>query len=382
MLKKILVLLIVVAIAAFAALNLLSKNAPGLLRAAVESALGKRVEIGDIDFRWPGSFVLRDFVVYEDAPFASDICFRVSQLRLEVNPAGLRSQKLHIRSVEIEGAEAVLRKKDGQAYHFLSAALKPAAPAASPAAGASSAPRTLPVRIDSVRFEGCVFRFADYDVRPEGFALSMEDISGWLEDLSLPMSSQWSAYEVRGRLIQGRGVRTAEGRLKGRTRFADAETDASLELTGVSLPYFTPYLGRITQATLAEGFLDLRTELAISRGVLNANVVTEVAQLHFAGYESGDQLFGISAPELLGYLKDSSGRLRFQMPLQWDLRDPSAKPYRVIRAAIERSLRELVLGNLGSIVTQKVFKATDLGGEAAKNTLDERIEKVKDFFKF
>lgn len=380
--KKLLILCVILVLAAFAALNLLSKNAPELLRSAVEKALGKRVEIGDIDFRWPGRFILRDFVVYEDAPFASEVCFRVSRLRLEVNPAGLRSKILHIRSVKIEDAEAVLRKKAGQSYHFLSSALKPAALTGASASGEAGARQTLPVRIDSILFEDCAFRFADYDIRSEGFALSIEDLSGRLENLSLPMSEQWSVYEITGRLVQGRGVHTAEGRIKGRTRFADAQTDAVLSASGLSLPYFAPYLGRITQATPAEGLLDLETDLSISRKILNANVIVDLAQLHFTSYESGERLFGISAAELLGYLKDSSGRLRFQMPLQWDLRDAAAKPYALIRSAIERSLRELVLGRLGSIIAGKVFKTADLGGETAKNTLDERIEKVKDFFKF
>lgn len=384
MLKKIIILLIVLGIAAFAALNVLSKNAPELLRGAVERALGKRVTVGDIDYRWPGHFVLSRFVVYEDSPFASEIAFAVDRLELEVDMGALRRQVLHIRRVDIAGAKAALRKKGGVVYHFLSAALRPSPPSgvsgdasATPAAG-------LPIRIDRVRLEGCEVRFMDYDVRQDGYALVLETLTGELERVELPPGREWTTYDLTGRLVQGRSARPADGAFRGRTRLSDAETDAVLSATGVWLPYMAPYLSRLTAAQFDEGRFDLRADMSISGGVYNANLHIELSQLHLREAEPGDQVFGVGSEQLLSYVRDESGYLRLRLPVQWDLRDASAKPYEVLRSSFQRALKDLVLSRIGTIAVESVLKTPDTipSKEASKNRLEDGVEKVRDFLKF
>ena len=102
----------------------------------------------------------------------------------------------------------------------------------------------------------------------------------------------------------------------------------------------------------------------------------------FQDYESDDQLFGLRAEELLSFLKDSSGRLKFQISLRWNLADRSIRPREVIRRGIEQSLKSTVLGNVGQLLENTLRKIDEQGAGRTKEDLEGAVKKIRDFLKY
>ncbi len=69
--------------------------------------------------------------------------------------------------------------------------------------------------------------------------------------------------------------------------------------------------------------------------------------------------------------------------VKWNTSDKTIKPRDVFRQSIERSLRQTVLGNVGNILMNALQKAGDGSLSSGKGGgVEEKIKKIKDFFKY
>ena len=384
MLKKIIIAVLVLAVAAAFSLNLLRQKAPALLRDAIEKALDKKVKIGAIIYHFPGVFELEGFEIQEKAPFEGERSFSVAQIKLHVSPLSLSQKALIIDDLEVEDAEIIVRKFHGKLWHSLSDATKKMKPVSESTEarerGKASGP-TIPLEIRHFKIDDSHFKFLDYDAMENGFVVALEAIDAEIRDVSIPLSDKKTSYVLNARLPQGRDQRVAEIRLSGWTRFENFDTDANLSLSGVYLPYFEPYYGQVTPAHLRDGYLDARANLRVDRKDLTANVDFGVQGLYFESYEAGNQLFGLKADEILAFLKDSSGKLSFQIVVRWNIADRSVKLKDVIRKGIERSLKNTVLSNVGNILENTIKKIGEGGIDSSKDNLEDVVKKVKELFR-
>lgn len=385
MTKNILIVLMVLATLFAIAFNVASRKAPQFLRSSIEQALNRKVVIQSIEYQFPWGFRLQGFEIQEPEPFQGEASFSVDQIRLEVSPLSFPNKKLIIDKIQAENAEITIRQYRGRLYHALSGTMQTAGPGR--AAGESAAPARgkrapLPLEIRKFYIERSRFKFVDYDVEPAGFAVAFDQIAASIRGIYFPFSSNRTYYDVAARLVQGRDQKPAAVRLAGWTQFAGIDTDANLSASGIFLPYFRPYYAQVTQAGIEDGYLDARTNIHIQNKDLTATVDLEMIHLIFQSYEEGDQLFGLRADELLSFLKDRSGRLRFQSVIRWNLADRSVRPKDAIRKSMERSLKSAVIGNFGNILQKTIEKISEKGGfEQAKNSPEGLAAKIKNFFK-
>src|SRR3989338_11677324 len=123
MLKKHVLLLVLILAAALAfAVNILSQRAPGLLRAAIEKALNKKVIIRSIEYHFPGIFDLEGFEIQEKEPFPGEASFTVQHIRLDVSLLSLSKKRLIIDKIDVEDADITIRQYRDKLYHALSGA--------------------------------------------------------------------------------------------------------------------------------------------------------------------------------------------------------------------------------------------------------------------
>lgn len=381
MIKKIIIALIIMSAAAFFGLNLFAKKAPDLLRQSLQRALNKKVNIGAIHYDFPGTFWLEAFEVEEDAPFQGEMSFYADRIKLAVSPMSLTQKALVIDRIEVENAKVFLRQWRGKLTHALSAAM----PGASQGEASTQAEQAkggtgqnLPLHIKRFRLIDSEFKYIDLDVQQGGFVAAFDQIRADWKDIRMPPSNTTTSYRMEARLLQGRDQRPATGRIEGRTRFLDYETDAHWTISGLRLPYFKPYISKVTMATMEEGALSTRAAIRVEHKDLTANVDFELAELAFGAYESGNELFGLNAEEILSFLKDSSGKLQFQIVVRWNLADRSVKPRDVIRRSIERSLKQIVVGNVGKILKKAIRQVNEEGPEKTKENLEAKIKKLKE----
>lgn len=384
MLKKLLIAAIVLAAAFVLAVSLFEKKAPDLLRSGIQRALKKDVRVKTITYHFPLTFELDGFEVLERAPFPGEPVFRADGIRLVISPVTLAKKALVIDRVEVSDAEIVIRKYKDKLTHALSDAVSAETTApASVAAGTVERPG-IPLKIGVFRLHNGRFRYVDYDVQEGGFVIGLEGIEASVRDLRMPLSDADTSYSVKARMPQGRDEKPADVAISGWTQFSTLETDVRLTLDRVHLPYFRPYYSQVTPAAISEGYLTNRTRARIHDRVLEANAAFELSQLHFEAYEPGEALFGLRADELLGFLKDSSGRLQFQFDFKWDLKDRSVKLKDVLRKSIEKSLKTTILRSAGDVIAKVLQKSLESAGDDSKaETLEKKLNRVKEeFLKF
>lgn len=385
--KKVFIILGIFFLLAVFGVLAFSKKAPGLLRAGIEKALQKNVRIQDIEYHFPSRFILHGFEVKEAAPFEGETCFYVEEIELKVSPMALSKRELIIDELSVENADVVIRQRHGKLFHALSSALarnkNRGAAAGSDAQEESAASVTsVPLTIRQFNLKNSNFRYMDYDAQEGGFVFTLDQINADIQNIMVPFLDEETSYHLRARLLQGRDQRPGEFSLSGWTRFKDKDTDATFSLKNLHLPYFQPYYAKVTPAMIREGELNSNAVIRIASKKFIGNIDFEVVGLLFETYESDNQLFGLKAEELLSFLKDSSGRLKFPISVEWDMADPNVKVKDVIRRSIERSLKSTILGNVGKIVQKVIQKIGESGTDGAKDGVENVVKTIKDFLKY
>ena len=370
------------------AASVIQRNAPQFLRSAIEKSLNKKVIIRDVVYHFPRTFELQGFEIHEKGePFDGEPSFYVEHVILNVSPMIFSRKVFVISDLELRDADIAVRKLHGKIYHAFSGVRGPKAVSgkstADPVSSNETSPTELPLKIHQFRLNNCHFQLADYDTPPNGFVMTLDKINGKIKEIQIPSRGVKTSYSVEADFLQGRGARPAKIKVDGWTDFDSLDTDAVISLKGAHLPYFEPYYRQVTGAFIEDGFSDVYATLKMERRVLDLNMGFELSGLLFRSYEGGDELFGLKAEDLLSFLKDSSGRLKFQIMVEWNTSEKSVKLQEVFRRSIERSLRETILGNVGNILMNALQKVTDGGVSVGKKgNVEERIKKIKDFFKY
>ncbi len=383
--KKLLIVLAVLLVVAVVAINIFSRKAPEMLVRSIENALHKKLLIRSIDYHFPGIFELEGFEIKETKDFAGETSFYVDKIRLEVSPLSLSQKKLVIDAIQVENATVVIRKYHGKLNHAFSDAVKasePAGPADQTTASLKRLPAELPLEIRRLTFSKSNFKFIDYDAQEGGFVIVLDEIDAVIDNIALPFSEEKTLYKVGARMPQGRDQKAAEIKLSGRTQFRTKDTDANFSVQGAYLPYFEPYYRQVTQASIANAYVDSRISVLLQHNDMKLDAGLEISELYFQAYESDNQLFGLRAEEILSFLKDRSGRLKFQIEAEWNIADRSVSAKDIIRKSIERSLKKTVIGNVGNILENTLQKLGDAGLDNKKESLEDKIKRIKDILKY
>ncbi len=384
MIKKILLIVLILAVGFVFSVSLFSRKAPDLLRGAIERALNKKVIIRSIEYRFPGTFEMQGFEIQEKGRFEGETSFTADQIRLDVSWLSLAKKKLVVDKINVEDANVTIRKYGGRLTHSLSDAVKKARPqeAGTEAGKGKGGSSGLPLEIHQFFLSKSNFKFIDYDAQESGFVIVLDEISADIKNIRFPFSSSKTTYKINARLPQGRDQRPGEIKISGWTIFGLMDTDANLNMKSVFLPYFQTYYAQVTPATIQDGYVDSRANIRVDKKELVLNVELEIIGLLFQTYEADNQLFGLNADEILSFLKDRSGRLKFHIEASWNIADRSVRARDVIRKSIEKSLKKTILGNVGNILENTLQKIGDQGVVKTKEDLEGKIKKIKDLFKY
>jgi len=270
-------------------------------------------------------------------------------LRLE--GLALDPEGLSLEEVALEGLKAaIVQAAEGRSnlaaiFGAEEAAPGPTAPAsASPAvpvaeevgqAGAEEAPP--PIRIDRVSIVDSGLVFEDRSTEGAAFSVALETISGQVEGLS---SEPGASAQVE---LEAELDGTAPLRLSGTLDPLGPKLSGRLALTarGISLPSFSPLVGRFVGLGIARGKLDLDLDYGIDASRLDARNGIVIDALRFGEKRPGGSRLSLPLPLAVAVLRDASGRIRLDIPVQGDLGDPSFR----------------VLGVLGKSMVQIITKA-------------------------
>jgi hypothetical protein len=182
------------------------------------------------------------------------------------------------------------------------------------------------VEIGRITLEGVGADFDDRTAQP-AFAISLDDLSGSVAGLS---SENLSRADVA---LSGRIDDVAPVRVEGQINplSGDAYTDIGIEVTGVSLPAFTPYAGRYVGYGIERGKLRLDLEYKLNARHLEAKNLIELKQFDFGRRVESDVATSLPVPLALTLLRDASGDIMIQLPVEGNLDDPSFNLLQLLR---------------------------------------------------
>lgn len=384
MIKKIILFVGLFIVLASIAIGIFARKAPVYLQSALENAIKKKVVVKEIRYFFPADFELYGFSILEQAPFEGEPAFAVDRIRLSVSPLSVSQHRLIIDEIEVENAAVYVHKTNDKLLHALSAATQSSsAPAvAAKEAGAQSSAKTIPLEIRRFRLKDSEFYFIDYDILDSGYAFKLDEIEADIRNIRLPLSAEKTSYEASARLVQGRDRRAAEFRLNGWSAFLSQDTNASIRVEGLFIPFFEPYYKQVTPATIEDGQLNAMATVIIENRLFTVNSDLEVYSLLFQTYEGDNQLFGLNADQILSFLKDRSGKLNFQITADWNMADRSVRTKDIIRRSIENSLKRTIFGNVGRILENTLKKLGESKDGEGKEKIQKTVNQIKDFLKF
>ena len=325
------------------------------LHSGIETALGPHATLDAVSLGWTG-VELRGLRVRAapGAPGRWPAADELSAERVRVVPAlaSLWRSGWHVHSVTVEGARlSLLRTKDGK-LRVLPSLLERERSGQPGLAGDARA--ATPVRIGALQLRNAVVDFYDASVaggRGTGGAphrIRLDPLRADIGPLALPALDARSAVSVQATLKgpQRDGTLTLNGQFTPATR----EAELALQVKGVDLVAFAPYLLRANEAAVRRGTLDLVLDAKVAGQRLHAPGRVTLSELDLA---SGGGVFGTFAgvprQAVLAALS-RDGRIELAFTLEGRLDDPQFSVNELFAARFAVGLAEKLGVSLGGVV--------------------------------
>jgi uncharacterized protein involved in outer membrane biogenesis len=261
------------------------------------------------------------------------------------NPQDPKPGPLRVRLGDVRIAQPnvqVTRTKDGIVLPQLAPAKAPPSaaptPAPSPVAAAPTASPSIELSIASFQVSKGRIAFTDRAVKPF--------YSGVIAPLEIELK------EVRFPELAAGNVRvdaavTPSGTIKATGKMGPAGGTVDVKVDDMALTPFNPYATAYSAYSIADGSLSLGTKASFTPGGYKADTSIVLHQLDVSGAE-GDSLFqqnfGIPLTVALALLKDMSGNITLDVPLEADREGMKVG----IGTIVAGALRSALLGVLES----------------------------------
>lgn len=253
---------------------------------------------------------------------------------VELDLDARRVQVERVRLVESDARVAVEEDGTLSVLAILPSQGGDGAAAEDPPADDGEAAEGFAVTIGRVELENARVAFQDRSVDPP-VRLSVTETTGSLNRLSTEEVHRGD-IELRAR-INGSAPLAITGQLSplGPAIFADF----SLNTEPVDLAPVEPYLRKYAGYRLQEGSLAVEARVDVEQGQLDSNLVATLHQFNLGEQVGGEQATSLPVGLAVALLKDSSGRIVLDIPIQGSLQDPQFDIGNVIQRAIGGVLR-------------------------------------------
>ena len=310
-------------------------------------------------------------------------------LRLEglaVDPKGLVLAEVGLEGLRaeiVQGADgrsnlsAIFGAQEAAPDSSSSASKSSADPAAEEAGQTEAEEADLPIRIERVAIVDSSLVFVDrsgVDRSGEGeaFSVALETISGRVEGLSFePGTSAQLELEAD---LDG----TAPLRLSGTLDPLGSKLSGQLALRarGISLPSLSPLVGRFVGLGIARGKLDLDLDYGLEADRLDAHNQIVVDGLRFGEKVPGSSGLSLPLPLAVAVLRDASGKIRLDIPVQGDLGDPSFRLLGVLGKTLVRIITKAATTPFALLPIPGGGDASHVGFEPGTAALGEKEQEI------
>ncbi len=191
----------------------------------------------------------------------------------------------------------------------------------------------MAVSLDRFVLEKAAVDFTDRSLLPN-VRIGLNQLSGQIEGLSSSELAR-ATVDLRGR-VDGVTPITITG--KTNPLSADAFTDLKVMMKGMELAPVGPYLGKFAGYELERGTLNFDIKCLIKRRKVDSANVATIDQFTFGAPTNSPDATQLPVRLAVALLRDTSGRIVLDIPVQGSLDDPNFRVGRVVWRVITNLL--------------------------------------------
>jgi uncharacterized protein involved in outer membrane biogenesis len=193
-----------------------------------------------------------------------------------------------------------------------------------PADNASRAPG-VPIRIDTVTFQGGKVNFSDQYIKPN-YSASLVEIGGRVSGLSSE-EGRLADIDLRGKLENSAPLEIV-GKINPLAK--DLYLDLNVDFRDMDLSPVSPYAGRYAGYGIEKGKLTLNLKYHIEKRKLESANKVFLDQFTFGGPVESPKATKLPVKLAVALLKDRKGEIRLDLPVTGSLDDPKFSIWGVV----------------------------------------------------
>jgi hypothetical protein len=278
-------------------------------------------EKGAPDLRWEGDAGVADLATVDGVisePLVSFADLTLSNLKFTLKPLTVALDEVAFEKPFVHVVIFPDRQVNLTAVVKRNAAPPSAATPTAQGPESTAAPRPH-VTTARVSLAGARFAVTDRSVSP-AFSTEVTDFAGTVSGLSSEPLAR-ADVDLSGKL------RGAPLHITGQINplSADAFTDLKVTSTGIELPPFTPYAGRLAGYTITSGTLNLDLSYKLSARMIDGENRVELDQFFLGDRVASPEATRLPVKLALAILRDPAGRIEEDLAARGSLDDPDFK---------------------------------------------------------
>lgn len=307
-----LVVLLVIAAGAVVGFRL----ALGVVKGKIVEALGPGSQIAGLEVGWSSVDVV-GLRIQGPKGWPTSDALRAERVVVVPSLRSLFGGEVRVASITvINPYVSALRTREGRLRVVPSLLERPV-----PTGAAASGGGAPPVHIGRVVLADGVVEVFDASVAQPPLRIRLERLQATVQDILVPALTGKTTFDLAGVV---KGVRQ-DGRatIAGWAEVATKDSSVRVELRGVDLVAFQPYLSQTADVRVQRGGLDLDLTSDVRKNQLKAPGTVTLADLELAPAQGAMGSFmGMSRNAVLGAMKDRHDRISMKFVLEGDIANP------------------------------------------------------------
>jgi uncharacterized protein involved in outer membrane biogenesis/outer membrane protein OmpA-like peptidoglycan-associated protein len=259
--------------------------------------------------------------------------FTSAPLALAVGQVSLIEPSLHFTRYRDGSTNLETVPRRATPGNFGAASSPPVFSPDQPSADAYPSSGVSPISIDRVVLANGLLTFTDRSIEPNT-SFTVDDLSGLLSGLSSAERTR-ATIDLRGKVDDSSPVGVAgQVNLFSRDAFADLTAGCS----DIDLQPASPYFGKYAGYTLGRGSLSLDVKVQLEQRHLDSQNIVTLNQFTLGERTNSPDATNLPVRFAIALLKDASGKIVLNLPIQGRLDDPALPIGRVVFQAVANIL--------------------------------------------
>lgn len=233
----------------------------------------------------------------------------------------------------------------------------------------------VPVEIKKIQVSGGEFLYLDGKVSSRPFPVRFTDVNLFADYVAVPVANKWTTFQFSAN-IPGNSSTGALAAI-GKTDLKTKDTGSRITLRNLDLTVVKPYIARRSETDFSRGFLDLDTDLVISKQIMRAPVHVVIRGLQFpSGAGLTARFLGVPRSLITKTMAAGNNQLALDFVLEGNINNPQFN----WQETLVRNLSSEFARNFGAAAVKSGDTAIKEGREAVKGA-QEQFKGLKEQFK-